>query len=100
MELVDFIQFFNTKKRKSDPNGAVLFHHSWPQDRAIHINAEGGWTLTGEGQIDGKDRPPRSFVIPLPAGQYSFDFPPASANLTVIVIDPDPGSGEGKFQAI
>jgi hypothetical protein len=70
----------------------IYFREENPDHRAIHVIAKGDWILTGR-----TTRTPKhlasEFKIPLPPGEYTFDFPPASTNLSLLVIDPDPGPG-------
>ena len=53
----------------------------------IYLKAEKGWALTGYDPAGLKVR------VPLPAGEYALEFPVHSVNLSVLVIDPDPGGG-------
>jgi hypothetical protein len=55
--------------------------------RAIHLRADEAWELTGFDATGVMVR------IPLPAGEFTLDFPMHSVNLAVAVIDPDPGGG-------
>lgn len=73
--------------------GPRYYWHQGVEHRAIHVIAEGDWTLTGKATDPAKNGKEREFLITLPAGEYSFDFPPASVNLALVVIDPDPGGG-------
>jgi hypothetical protein len=57
------------------------------QPFAIHLRAEKAWELKGFDTAGGMVR------IPLPAGEFTLDFPMHSVNLSVAVIDPDPGGG-------
>jgi len=63
--------------------------------RTIHVVAEGDWILTGKTTRTPIHRDP-DFKVQMPPGEYTFDFPPASINLKLLVIDPDPGPSTGE----
>lgn len=100
--LVEMIGYFSrierTTRSEKNPGAGrpAVFNKFDPKEhRTIHIKADGPWTLTGK-ELERKITldPTPEFFIPLPAGEYTFDFPPASENLSLIIIDPDPGGGE------
>ncbi len=66
------------------------------QLRFIHVKALGPWTLTGKTTAHASPIKNPEQVLELPAGEYTLAFPPASPNLVLLVIDPDPGGGETK----
>ena len=56
-------------------------HHS------IHFRADETWELTGH------DAKGIVILLPMPAGEFTLDFPIQSLNLSEMIIDPDPGGG-------
>lgn len=63
--------------------------------RTIHIHAQEDWILKGwTVPTDEKEALPQQSELHMRPGVYSFEFPPHSPNLTLIIIDPDPGSWE------
>jgi hypothetical protein len=66
-----------------DKNDKLLDNH-----RSIHIKALMKWYLT---TFDYKGN---EITMPMPDGEYTLHFPPGSINLSLLVIDPDPGNGD------
>ncbi|WP_243304205.1 hypothetical protein [Geothrix oryzisoli] len=73
-------------KRLAKPSRHWVFTN--PEVRhSIHFKADKKWELTGH------DAKGLKILLPMPAGEFTLDFPVQSLNLAEMIIDPDPGGG-------
>lgn len=66
----------------------VFFHPDARPERCIHLKVDSPWTLKGRDTKTGLD-----VLISANEGEYTLEFKPHSHGLSLIIIDPDPGTG-------
>jgi hypothetical protein len=87
--------FKQTSLRVQRSPNAKECHPNGDSPRTIHIHAQEDWILKGwTVPTDEKEAQPQQSELHMRPGVYSFEFPPHSPNLTLIIIDPDPGGWE------
>ncbi|NWJ40218.1 MAG: hypothetical protein HXX12_04515 [Geothrix sp.] len=83
----------DTMNDRIDPGGAKGWcfdqvDENQENPRSIHLKALKKW------HVITFDHTGREITTPMPDGEYTLLFPPGSANLSLLIIDPDPGGGE------